>query len=123
VAPTKTSDLGPQTSDRRPLRARAFERLEDGHVAIRVPKFDGRILGKYLMPRLKRPDFLVHLDEVGSFVWDLCDGSLTPAEIAARMAERFPELKNPAGRLDLFLRQLAGQGHVRDAGSAPRSRG
>ncbi len=96
----------------RPQRARETERGDDGLAAIVVPKFNGRILGKYLMPRLKNPNFLVRLDEVGSFAWDLCDGSLTGEGIAQRLAERFPDLVDPRGRAAIFLRQLLGQGHV-----------
>ena len=96
----------------RPQRTRETERGDDGRAAIVVPKFNGKILGKYLMPRLRQPNFLVRLDEVGSFTWDLCDGSLTGEGIAERLAERFPDLVDPRGRAAIFLRQLLGQGHV-----------
>lgn len=95
------------------VRARDDQPLEDGCRAILVPKFDGRILGRYLMPRLRHPHFLVRLDAIGTFAWELCDGTLTGHEMAVRLRERFPGLVDPEGRLALFLRMLLAQGHAR----------
>jgi hypothetical protein len=95
-----------------PRQARASEPQGDGCVAILVPKFGGRILAKWLMPRLRRPDFRVRLDALGSFVWERSDGTRTAREILAEVAARFPDLADPAARLALFLGQLAIQRHV-----------
>jgi hypothetical protein len=56
----------------------------------------------------------VHLDEVGSFVWQRCDGQATVAEIAQAMEQRFGARVAPAlERLALFLRQLEGGRMIR----------
>jgi hypothetical protein len=56
------------------------------------------------------------LNETGSRVWALCDGTMTAGEIATRMAEEFDAspyvLQDDISEL---LQQLAGQGLVRTA--------
>jgi hypothetical protein len=96
----------------RPITARDTVRSEDGAISIRIPKFDGKFLGRYLQPRLKQPFFHLKLDELGAFVWEHCDGSLTGDEIVAAMQERFPDAVNVRDRVALFLRLLVGQKHV-----------
>lgn len=95
------------------VAGRPADRTDDGHVAIRVPRFDGRILRKVLVPLLKRPDFHVRLDALGSAAWDLCDGTRTGEEMAAALAERFPDQADVRLRLAIFLRTLLAQGHLR----------
>ena len=75
--------------DFRPVRAARFEVGADGLVAIVVPRFTNRLLVKFLVPRLRAPDYRVRLDAIGSFVWQQCDGSVTVAEIGARASVRF----------------------------------
>jgi len=95
-----------------PARARKWETTEDGLVRILVPRFNGRILGRFLMPRLRDPFFRVRLDEVGSFIWELCDGARNWEEIASLLEERFPDMEDARDRLGLFLNHLLAQGHV-----------
>lgn len=54
-----------------------------------VPKFTSRFARRWFVPLLAKPDFRVHLDAVGSFVWRQCDGSMSLREIGGRLAERF----------------------------------
>jgi hypothetical protein len=96
----------------RPATARAWERAEDGHVVVLVPKFDGKVLGRWLMPRLREPHMKIHLDALGSAVWEACDGTRTGGDIAALLAERFPEATQLPDRVRRFLLQLRVQGHV-----------
>ena len=96
----------------RPRTARQWELLPDGRVAILVPKFGGRILGRWLQPRLRNPFFRIHLDDVGSFVWQQCDGARDGQEIVQALQSRFPDLDKAQARFILFLRQLWSQGHV-----------
>jgi len=95
-----------------PRTARAWERAEDGHVVLLVPKFDGAILGRFLQPRLRNPWMRIHLDALGSAVWQRCDGSRTGARIAEEMAGCFPEVPSLPDRVRRFLRLLQSQGHV-----------
>jgi len=65
-------------------------RLTDaGEVEITVPRQDAwwvRMLSKVLHVPLRRK---IVLDEVGSFVWQQCDGSTTVRELVSRFAQRF----------------------------------
>lgn len=96
----------------RPATARAWEHAADGHVVLLVPKFGGKILGRWLQPRLRDPYMKIHLDALGSAVWEACDGARTGEEIAALLAERFPGTPQPAERVRVFLRRLRMQGHI-----------
>jgi len=102
----------PDELTQRPARARAWEHAPDGHVVVLVPKFGGRILGRFLQPRLREPYMKVHLDALGSAVWEACDGTRTGAEIAARLAEGFPGTAQVEERVRRFLLLLRSQGHV-----------
>ena len=117
-----TSPSNPNSSDVlaiRPFRARDDEHDPEGLASIRVPRFDGRFLGRWLMPRLKHPHFVLRLDAVGTQVWDLCDGTLTGREIADRLRERFPDLQDVDGRVSVFLGHLLAQGHIRPTQGSP----
>jgi hypothetical protein len=78
-------------------------------VVLLRPRFVRGPLAWWLQPILPHPHLKVHLDEVGSFVWNRCDGRTTVAEIAAAMETELGERVSPAlDRLALFLRQLEG---------------
>ena len=66
----------------RPVRVARWEDAEDGLVVLLVPRFRARILARYLLPRLRSPEYRVRLDAMGSHVWRLCSGSATVLEIA-----------------------------------------
>ena len=106
----------------RPVHARPFDRDAEGHVSVRVPRFDGAILRRLLMPRLRRPDFLIRLDAFGTCVWEACDGHLTGEDIATLLAERWPDEPGMRLRLAIFLRQLLLQGQLADASPETESR-
>jgi len=76
-------------------------------VIIKKPKFKNPLLKKYLIPRLKRSDYSVKLDKVGSFVWHIIDGKLSFGEIALKMSEEFGESIEPVNdRLGQFINSL-----------------
>lgn len=91
---------------------RPVERGEDGRASILVPRFDGAILRRLLMPRLRRPNFAIRLDALGSAAFDQMDGKRTGEEIATRLAGQFPGQPDIRLRLALFLRTLVAQGHA-----------
>jgi len=87
---------------------------DDDMVTLLTPRFKNRFLNKYLQPRLKNRYFRVDLDEIGSFVWLLCDGSRTAGEIADKMSNHFGEDVEPVmERLKLFFGQLEGLNFIR----------
>lgn len=80
---------------------------ETNFVIIKKPKFKNSILKKYLLPRLKNPNFTVNLDKVGSFVWLTIDGKLNFGEIAEKMKNEFGESVEPVDdRLGQFINSL-----------------
>ncbi|MBL6975962.1 MAG: PqqD family protein [Deltaproteobacteria bacterium] len=95
----------------RPATARKWERGEDGLVRILVPRFTG-LLGRWIMPRLKKPYLPIRLDETGSFIWEKCNGALSGREIARDLEKRFPTMENADQRLAQFLGMLFAQAHV-----------
>ncbi len=50
-------------------------------------------------------NFRIHLDEKGSFVWSLLDGTLSVWEIAQRVGDKF-SLENPLESTEKFLAAL-----------------
>ncbi len=79
----------------------------DGRVVLLVPRFRSGPLARWLLPRLSKPHVRVRLDELGSYVWQRCDGATSLGDIERGMAERFgAELELPGERLGLFVGQL-----------------
>jgi hypothetical protein len=86
-----------------PERRADWEAGADGRVVIRIPKFRGR-LGRWIVPRLRRPYFNVRLDALGSVIWRLCDGQ-TPVSTMAERLEH--ELGPEAGDAQALLERIA----------------
>lgn len=69
---------------------------------------------RFLVPRLKRPTYRVHLDELGSLVWKECTGRLTVLEIAGRVhAAAGGDREALDGRVAGFVRMLDREGYIR----------
>lgn len=104
----------------RPERQREWERdPQTGLAVILIPKFEGKLLGKLLQPRLKDPFYKVNLDEYGTAVWECCDGATPVAAIASTLQQRFGEKIEPlTERLSLFVQQLEQKKLVRFANLA-----
>ena len=76
-------------------------------VAIKKPKFKNRFLKKYLLPKLKKSEYSVNLDQIGSFVWKNIDGKNTFGEIADKLRREFGESIEPVyDRLGQFINSL-----------------
>lgn len=91
-----------------PVHAAACEVGADGLVAVLVPRFENWLLRKLLVPLLRRPDFRVRFDPLGSFVWQQCDGKTTVVDIAARAAAKFGgDAEAMLHRTGAFLAKLA----------------
>jgi hypothetical protein len=104
----------PNLLDLKPVRLVECERTDEGHVTLLKPKFGWGPLRKLLQPRLKRPFYKIHLDEIGTFVWDRLDGDTTVGVIADAALAHFGEKIEPVhGRLRTFLMQMEGGGLVK----------
>ncbi len=87
---------------------------DDETLSVLVPKFSGPVLGRLLQPRLRKPNIRVHLDELGTAVWQRSDGQTEVRAIAAALAERFgAELDPGSSRLAAFLCTMERRGYLR----------
>jgi len=91
----------------KPIRAFEFVIQDEGKVTLLIPKFRGKVLGKYLQPYIKRKFFKVKLDTLGSFVWKQCDGKSSVNEIANKLRKQFGDKAEPADeRVAKFVQHL-----------------
>ena len=86
---------------------------DDGIVTVELPRrkdFMGGVLGFLFSVPQSKP---VQLDEVGSFVWNLCDGEHTVADITSALAEEY-KLNRREVELSLtdYLQTLAKRGII-----------
>jgi hypothetical protein len=90
-----------------PVRAVAFETLEDGRVVLLRPKFTGKGLA-WFQRLLPRPVFRVRLDAKGTFIWETLDGLRTAQEVCDAVRARFGAEAEPVEeRTAAFLYQMA----------------
>jgi hypothetical protein len=69
-----------------------------------------RVVGAFLMLPESRQ---LKLDEVGTFIWNLCDGQHTVADLVAAMAEKYKLSRREVEvSLTEFLRMLAKRGMI-----------
>lgn len=99
----------------KPIRSSSLEwNDEDGRVQLRVPvELSGR-WRRLLSRALKAPPYReVELDELGSFVWRLCDGTRTAKAIASALQSEF-RLMQPEAEASLlsFLASLSQRGYI-----------
>ncbi len=89
-----------------PIRKLEYETDEKGLAVIIVPHPENWLTRK-LLPKPKSPAGRIHLDEIGTFVWEKCDGSHTVQEICEAMVAEFGDKVEPVKeRAVLFLQQL-----------------
>lgn len=90
-----------------PVRNVKWETNAHGHVTLLKPKFKLPWLKKHFLPRMKRPNYRIKLDDKGSFIWSQCDGKTNVREMAKKHKEKFGEDVEPLlDRLALFLQSL-----------------
>jgi hypothetical protein len=90
-----------------PVQRVPWETGESGTVVVLVPKFRNPMLVRWLVPRMKFPHFRVKLDAIGSFVWKMCDGTTTVAEMAGKMTTEYGDTAASAQeRIRKFLLTL-----------------
>ena len=90
-----------------PVKIIKAKKNEDGKITIFQPKFKNKFMLKYVMHKLKNPNFKVNLDEFGSFVWEQIDGNLTVEKIGEKLKKHFKEEIEPVyERLSLFIQSM-----------------
>ena len=73
------------------------EKSEDGFSVLLKPKYRHPLFVKYALPRLKSPNYKIKLDDVGSFIWDLCDGRNNVKEIGHQLKEKWSLCMSASG--------------------------
>jgi Coenzyme PQQ synthesis protein D (PqqD) len=86
---------------------------ETGHTILRKPRYGQTWLGRLLTRRLAKPWVHIHLDDLGTWIWQRLDGEHSLADLAVEMRQAFPDEKKPDQRLIMFVRQLVGTGLMR----------
>ena len=93
-----------------PLRnVREFSQ-EGEKVTLFIPKFKSERFSQWFIPANRSKHISIHLDELGSKVWNLIDGEKNTGEICNQFREIMHEDDNPDHPVELriteFLRQL-----------------
>ena len=85
----------------------------DGLINVLVPRFQDRILGKYLQPKLKNKYIKANLDKFGTATWKLMDGEKRVYELSDGLLQKFGKAIEPVDkRLILFLSNLYQNGFI-----------
>ncbi|MEF8879214.1 MAG: PqqD family protein [Candidatus Thermoplasmatota archaeon] len=83
-----------------------WSKNDEGLVEIKVPKFESDI-GKSFCKLIKKDtEFKAKLDEIGSIVWEHCDGDTTVKEILGILEKQFSDEEDIDQRLFYFLYQM-----------------
>jgi hypothetical protein len=105
-----------------PERNRRWLSSGPGEVRVLEPRYGHTAVGRWLAKSLRRPDIEIKLDELGSAVWEACDGRATVGDIVRHVRDRFGDRIEPAHeRLGRFLHQLARNRLIRWKPAEPRS--
>ena len=90
-----------------PVRSVDWIKDEEGKIILLKPKYKSPFIKKHLLPRMKKPNFKVNLDEIGSYLWILIDGEKNVDQIAQLFKKQFGERVEPLyDRLSKFLMNL-----------------
>jgi len=90
-----------------PIRNIKWEKKENSLIVLLKPKFTQAFLSKHVLPRLKNPYYRIKLDDMGSYIWESCDGQSTVKELAEGLKNKFGDRVEPLyDRLALFLQSL-----------------
>ncbi len=83
------------------------EKTENGLYVLLKPKYKHPWFVRNVLPRLKNPYYKIKLDDIGSFIWTLCDGQNSVEKIAIEMKEKFGDKVEPLyERLGTYFQNL-----------------
>jgi hypothetical protein len=83
------------------------EKTEDGLYVLLKPKYRHPLFVKHVLPRLKSPNYKIQLDDIGSFIWNLCNGRNNVEGICRQLKEKFGDKVEPLyERLGAFFQNL-----------------
>ena len=93
--------------DVHPITLFEYKDIEDGKVAVIVPKFGNWFTKTFFLPFSKSSDMYIKLDKFGSETWKLVDGKRDVSKIGKELVKIFgDEIKPVEERLTRFLTTL-----------------
>jgi hypothetical protein len=92
--------------DLTPVKVMEFDTCGDGRVDILLPRFRNTVWKRALQPRWKGEFIRIHLDEVGSAIWQQIDGTLNVLDICTRLQTIHPEKLDPPGETEKRVTQF-----------------
>lgn len=94
-----------------PVRACGWVEADaPGRVVVLQPRYGTGLLGRFLQPRLteSKKYLRIPLEERGSYLWKLIDGTRTAGDLAAAFSEAFPEdVQQVPERVAAYLYQMS----------------
>lgn len=90
-----------------PVRSCEFEKNEDGLVIVLFKNTKPSFIEKLFFKKLIGKPYKIDLDEIGSYIYQICDGKFNTEEIIIKVKEHFGEKVEPAEpRVLKFVEQL-----------------
>ena len=101
--------------ERKPLRTEGIEWKKDSEGKITLEIQNKGFFNRMAQKLFKKPPVsYIHLDELGSFVWPLADGSLSIMQIGEMVDEAFGEKAQPLyERLAKYFQILESYGFIK----------
>ena len=91
----------------RPRRLLNWQEAGDGQCVVLRPKLGGSRAGRWFAARLGDPFYRIRLDDVGTFIWNACDGEAPLTVILGRLRDAFGARVEPADeRLGRFVQTM-----------------
>jgi hypothetical protein len=90
-----------------PEKSCKWEETGDGRIDLLVPRFKNPLMKKIALKLGRSEYFTIHLDALGSKVWDRIDGSHTVEQIGKLMEKENEEFHQLYERLTHFLSSLS----------------
>lgn len=102
--------------DLHPIRVHEHERLDDGKIYLKVPKFSKKWLRDFAIAANKKKHYTIYLDELGTATWLEIDGKKNVKQICDNLVEKLGEKIKPYNeveeRVAKFLAQLYEQRYI-----------
>ncbi len=91
------------------------ELCDNGNIQLVFPRFKSKFMMKYFVPKNKKPNIYINLEEHGTAVWNLIDGKRNVKEIAELLADHFNNEENYQYRVSTYMTQLYRSGFIKFA--------
>ena len=78
----------------------------EGKIILLVPKFKNEKFGRWFIPRRKSTHFRIHLDDLGSMVWNEIDSNKSVDEICQSMKYQFAQKNKQVDQLEERVTQF-----------------